>query len=488
MREKTSLGFLEDASIDRTGKAHIMSLLKQSSGKRDRALESRIYMFYGDPGVGKTYLAERIINLLDKETVFYGVSDFRTRRTIACRSFDEVIRKISSSKEQIVYLDDVAFLLGAVEDDAGRNNPEKMREFMKILGIIEKNESKTLIMTLNDPFIFSEKQEDRIDVQIEVDTPTTSGKKAFLKSRFGNRLTCPQVRQISEKSIGYSYRDLPELVKLAHRFGNGSITKESIREAIEQYSPTRMMALSVHHVNDAKLKNLIGLDHVKSALKKHMMLQRSRALGKRLGVNTSKLLFFCGPPGTGKTYAARALAGEVRMPLITIPFCRDAPYRIRLAMSIAKRYENCIVFVDESEKLMGVEDSVEGPFMGFMEAMIDGADKEGLKSMVIFAMNSAAGFGRAMKDRSTIITFDLPRSEDRAEYFRRKMRSLPRNIIKLGENDLSSATEGFSYRRMERLWEDLIACHVSEKKAVDPETLNSVLDRPAQSQELDYVG
>jgi len=113
---------------------------------------------------------------------------------------------------------------------------------------------------------------------------------------------------------------------------------------------------------DIKWKDVIGLDDAKQEAWEVVQLIRDRARLKAIGGKVIKGLLMIGPPGCGKTYLAKAIATEARLPFISMAgsefteiFVGVGASKVRKlfkkARSLAYGYGGCIVFIDELDAI-----------------------------------------------------------------------------------------------------------------------------------------
>ncbi len=112
------------------------------------------------------------------------------------------------------------------------------------------------------------------------------------------------------------------------------------------------------HKEDEKKKvtfeDVAGLDEEKEELQEVVDFLRSPKKYMDLGARIPKGILMVGPPGTGKTYLTKAVAGEAGVPFFSISgsdfvemFVGVGASRVRDLFEQAKKSAPCIIFIDE---------------------------------------------------------------------------------------------------------------------------------------------
>lgn len=178
-------------------------------------------------------------------------------------------------------------------------------------------------------------------------------------------------------------------------------------------------------------------------------------------VQKSVLNFF-GPPGTGKTMAAHAIAAELGKKILAVnyaeiesKFVGDAPKNLISAFEIAKK-ESCILFFDEADSFLGkritsVSSSSDQAVNSLRSQML--ILLETFDITVIFATNLNENYDKAFDSRILCsIKFELPDRELRKLSIAKMIPSkAPINREILTDEllyKLSDLTDGFSHREL----------------------------------------
>ena len=101
-------------------------------------------------------------------------------------------------------------------------------------------------------------------------------------------------------------------------------------------------------------KDVAGLEEEKVELYEIVDFLKDPAKYARMGARIPRGVLLVGPPGTGKTYISRAVAGEAGVPFFSISgseflemFVGVGASRVRDLFDVAKKNSPCIIFIDE---------------------------------------------------------------------------------------------------------------------------------------------
>jgi cell division protease FtsH len=186
--------------------------------------------------------------------------------------------------------------------------------------------------------------------------------------------------------------------------------------------------------------DVIGMDEAKQEALEVVKLIKDRAELQRIGGKILKGILMLGPPGCGKTYLAKAIATEAKMPFIAMSgsefvemFVGVGAGRIRnlfkKARQLADLEGGCIIFIDEIDAV-GAQRAADSGFGGQTETNttlnqllveMDGLKEKDLNVVIIGATNmpeyflDAALLRPGRFDRKIYV--DKPNLEDREKLF-----------------------------------------------------------------------
>ncbi|EDX09563.1 GD14011 [Drosophila simulans] len=160
----------------------------------------------------------------------------------------------------------------------------------------------------------------------------------------GNR-----AKNLSEDAVPRSkdHRNVPGLYQQLHQ--NPS------RDRLRKFKRD----LEVQHPTES-FRDIGGMDSTLKELCEMLIHIKSPEFYFQLGLLPSRGLLLHGPPGCGKTFLARAISGQLKMPLMEIPATEliggisgESEERIREVFDQAIGYSPCVLFIDEIDAIGG---------------------------------------------------------------------------------------------------------------------------------------
>ncbi|RXW15065.1 hypothetical protein EST38_g10789 [Candolleomyces aberdarensis] len=256
------------------------------------------------------------------------------------------------------------------------------------------------------------------------------------------------------------------LVILSVFFENSGFMKAGPRQT--QFEPSEGKTV--------KFSDVHGVDEAKEELQDIVAFLKDPAAFSSLGGKLPKGVLLTGPPGTGKTMLARAVAGEAGVPFFFASgsdfeemFVGVGAKRVRELFAAARKKEPAIIFIDELDAVGGKRSSRDQQYMkqtlNQLLVEMDGF-QQNEAIIVIAATNFPESLDQALVrpgrfDRHVVVP--LPDVRGRAQILQHHMR----NVTTAKDVDpkiLARGTSGFSGADLQNMV-NLAAIQASKDKA-----------------------
>jgi SpoVK/Ycf46/Vps4 family AAA+-type ATPase len=167
-----------------------------------------------------------------------------------------------------------------------------------------------------------------------------------------------------------------------------------------------------------------SLEEALAQVRNHSLIFTRWGLGERHASGLGLAFNFAGPPGTGKTICAEAIAHSLGMKLLVVDYAEvesmwagETPKNIAAAFRAATD-QRAVLFFDEADSIAGRRSTTAASMPYQREANITVnvllRELEAFNGVVIFATNLAANFDPAFERRiRTHVRFEMPGAEER---------------------------------------------------------------------------
>jgi SpoVK/Ycf46/Vps4 family AAA+-type ATPase len=171
-----------------------------------------------------------------------------------------------------------------------------------------------------------------------------------------------------------------------------------------------------------------ALNHALALVRKHDLIFHQWGLAERHSTGLGLAFHFAGPPGTGKTVCAEALAYTLRKKLLVVRYAElesrwvgQTAKHVTAVFRSAER-QDAVLFFDEADAIAGRRfTSMNAAYEREANAIVNVLlhELETFPGVVIFATNLAANIDPAFERRiRTHILFDMPNLEERERIWR----------------------------------------------------------------------
>ncbi|MBU6453874.1 MAG: AAA family ATPase [Cyanobacteria bacterium REEB67] len=335
-------------------------------------------LMIGPPGVGKSMLAKAIAN--EAGVPFFGlsastlISMFRGQGAAKIRALYTQARK---SPAAIVFIDEIDAIAGGegVEGALGGQRSTELNQILVELDGLGRSNVVTICATNKEATLDSAfYRSGRFDRKVYIGLPDKEARKSLFKKYIGKiKLAAePDLDKLAKLSVNFSGADVAaccnEAAILAVRNGQTTVTEKDLEDAIDKVSVTAGHKMNTGGMNlsrvadlNVKLDDIKGMEEAKAEAAEVVAMLKHAELVAKSGLKAPKGVLLVGPPGTGKTMLAKAIANEAGVSFYALSggdfqsmWAGVGSNRVRMVYEQARRSgKPAIVFIDEIDAIGG---------------------------------------------------------------------------------------------------------------------------------------
>ena len=378
-------------------------------------------LLYGAPGTGKTLLAKAVANESDAHFItisgpelvskFVGESEEKLR---------EIFKEAKEKAPTIIFMDEIDAIAPKREE---ATNEVERRMVSQLLTLLEGMPSRGQVIVVaatnrQDSIDPALRRPGRFDREIEIGIPDRNARKDILLIHTRNMPLAKDVSvdELAAITHGYTGADLNALAKEAAMTSLKTIwpkitdkkhipeevltglnvTRNDFIEALRSIRPSALREVFVERPN-VHWNDVGGLERVKSEIKEAVELPlKEPEQFEKIGIRPMRGILLVGPPGTGKTMLAKAVATEresnfisIKGPEVLSKYVGESEKMVRELFRKARMASPCIIFIDEIDAIAksrgsgysdsGVSERVVDTLLTEMDGLTD------LKNVVVIA-------------------------------------------------------------------------------------------------------
>ena len=340
---------------------------------------------YGPPGCGKTLIAKALANESDASfyvisgpeimSKFYGESEARLR---------EIFQKAQETSPSIIFIDEMDAIAPKREEVTGEVERRVVAQLLSLMDGMGSRGNVIVIGATNRPNAIDPalRRPGRFDREIEIGVPDKAGRYEALQIHTRNMPLGENMdlKRLADVTHGYTGADIASLCREAamkalrryipeinlekERIAPEVLEKmvvkmEDFTSAYREITPTAMREVYVE-VPQVKWDQVGGLKQVKQELMESVEWPLKKPeVFKRMGINPPRGILLYGPPGSGKTLLARAVATEseanfisIKGPEIFSKWVGESEKAIREVFRKGRIAAPAIIFFDELDAIV----------------------------------------------------------------------------------------------------------------------------------------
>ena len=314
--------------------------------------------------------------------------------------------------------------------------------------------------------------------------------KDFAKAFFHTAKAAEFGLALAEQSEGKIARryveDAYELIEIAERLKTKASTHApaAVRKAVTEAGGSEDRPQTQWELKDRpteKLDDVAGLEDVKQELREKVIVPFQRPeLYERFKVRVGGGILMYGPPGNGKTFVAKAIAGELDAAFFNVnasqikdKYVGETEKNLQRLFDEARQHERSVVFLDEVDHLLARRGNRKVGTVAQFLSLTDGLVKNTNCMLVLAATNKPWMLDEAVVRPGRLGTHIYVGPPDAAA--REAIIAYNLDEVPVGEgvsySDLAARTDGYSGADLSEL------CDRAKRAALNRQLANSTEER-----------
>jgi transitional endoplasmic reticulum ATPase len=341
-------------------------------------------LLHGPPGTGKTLLAKAVANEASAHfasiagpeimSKFYGESEERLR---------QIFKEAEKNAPSIIFIDELDAIAPSRGEVTGEVEKRVVAQLLSLMDGLKTRGQVVVIGATNRPDAVEPalRRPGRFDREITIRIPDKNGRKEILQIHTRNMPLSEEMEleELGETTHGYSGADIASLCREAamralRRYlpkidlekdtipvevlQDLKVEEEDFYGAFKEILPSLLRQIAVE-IPTIRWNDIGGLEEEKRLLREAVEIPlKDPDLFDEMGIRPPRGILLYGPPGSGKTMLAKAVATEseanfisIRGPELLSKWVGESEKGVREIFKKAREASPCIVFFDEIDSI-----------------------------------------------------------------------------------------------------------------------------------------